>query len=381
MQLKLASSITSYRVIADILNHIRWQDTEKNIKYRTLSDSVEREGNKIINYIDEKAAKVLEENNFHPGKGTPLDEKNIEIEKSNPTISTIPHERIEQIIDEYNFGKEKEIQIDVTSIKETFVEDKYCVNISIDDVGTVEQKKTGRMKNPPPKDCRHYVKNTVIHIQHGFGKYILDGLGISKMLTILTAFLLHNGLFENKCLIFFADGDTEIKKSIKTVFAWRSYRIILDWYHLKKKCQERLSVAMKGREIRNEVLQKVLQLLWVGKVESAIVYLKKLDINKIKNKEQIEKLINYFDRNYSCISCYALRKKLGLRVSSNRGEKANDLVVARRQKHNGMSWSKYGSSGLANVSALFLNKENENWINKRIIDFKLYDCKQEVQVA
>ena len=37
---------------------------------------------------------------------------------------------------------------------------------------------------------------------------------------------------------------------------------------------------------------------------------------------------------------YALRKKLGLRVSSNL---VNDLVVTNRQKHNGMSRSTDGS--------------------------------------
>ena len=35
----------------------------------------------------------------------------------------------------------------------------------------------------------------------------------------------------------------------------------------------------------------------------------------------------------------ALRANLGLRNSSNPVEKANDLVVAGRQKHNGMAWS------------------------------------------
>jgi hypothetical protein len=39
------------------------------------------------------------------------------------------------------------------------------------------------------------------------------------------------------------------------------------------------------------------------------------------------------------IPVYAVRRQLGLRNSSNRGEKANDLLVAARQKHNGMSWS------------------------------------------
>lgn len=93
--------------------------------------------------------------------------------------------------------------------------------------------------------------------------------------------------------------------------------------------------------------------------------------SKVRKKEEIELLIAYFQRNWSYIPCYALRKKLGLRVSSNRGEKANDLVVAKRQKHNGMSWSKPGSSGLANVTALFLNKEEKNWITRRELEFKL----------
>ncbi|MDI3548084.1 MAG: hypothetical protein PWR10_1736 [Halanaerobiales bacterium] len=32
--------------------------------------------------------------------------------------------------------------------------------------------------------------------------------------------------------------------------------------------------------------------------------------------------------------------------SSNRGEKANNLAVVDRQKHNGMSWSKTKKSGV-----------------------------------
>ena len=377
----MATNVPSYRECADILNRVWWRDEENEIKHRTITDAVEREGNKIIDCIDEKSMEILKENNFDINTGTPLDEAAVERVLRNPSVPSIPQEKIDQVIDEYNDGREKDQQIDETSMHEAFVSDEHCVNISIDDVGTVEQKETGRMKNPPHKEGRHYVRNTVIHIQQGFMKYILAGLGIRKMLIILTAFLLHNELFDNKCLVFFADGADDIKKAIKDVFAWRPYRIILDWYHLKKKCQERLSMAMRGREIRNEVLIKVLQFLWLGKVERAFEYLKMLDNSKVRNKEHIEKLIAYLDRNFSYIPCYALRKRLGLRVSSNRGEKANDLVVAQRQKHNGMSWSKSGSSGLANVSALFLNKEDENWINRRTIEFKLSCEKLKDQAA
>ncbi len=69
--------------------------------------------------------------------------------------------------------------------------------------------------------------------------------------------------------------------------------------------------------------------------------------------------------------CYALRKELGLRNSSNLGEKANDIVVSSRQKHNGMSWSGDGSIAFATVAAAAYNDEINRWICFRYIDFML----------
>ena len=85
----------------------------------------------------------------------------------------------------------------------------------------------------------------------------------------------------------------------------------------------------------------------------------------------IDRLIGYFERNREYIPCYALRKKLDLRNSSNKGEKANDLAVSKRQKHNGTSWSRSGSAALASVIVLHKNNEQYNWINNRDISFKL----------
>ena len=62
-----------------------------------------------------------------------------------------------------------------------------------------------------------------------------------------------------------------------------------------------------------------------------------------------------------------LRRRLGLRISSNRVEKANDLVVAQRQKHNGMSWSVSGSSALAQISALFINGDASVWLHHHFL--------------
>ena len=99
--------------------------------------------------------------------------------------------------------------------------------------------------------------------------------------------------------------------------------------------------------------------------------LKGIDTQHVKSQANIEKLIGYFERNRNLIPCYALRKELGLRNSSNKGEKSNDLIVAERQKHNEMSWSKEGSVSLATITALNLNNELHKWFSKGVIDFKL----------
>ena len=318
-----------------------------------------------------KSEQILIQHHFDENSGKPKVDRALESVVGHSEIHTFSADEVTKVIDEYNEGQDKDRQIDATQSHEVFENPAYSVNISVDDVGVTEQKADGRSRDSVAKESKHHVQNTVIHIQQGVKKYIIDGLGIRQTMILLTSFLLHNGLLTNKNIIFFADGAPEIKNAIKDIYGWRPYQIILDWYHLKKKCKERLSMALKGSKIRNDVLKEVLSLLWLGKVDSAALYLLNLDNSKVRNAEEIKKLIGYFNRNLSNIPCYALRKKLGLRTSSNQGEKANDLVVAQRQKHNGMCWSKPRSSGLANIRTLFLNKEEENWVTRRELNFRL----------
>ena len=137
-------------------------------------------------------------------------------------------------------------------------------------------------------------------------------------------------------------------------------------------------MAMKGKVLRNKVLDHIIPLLWHGKVETAIAYLQGLNTGDIKNQDEIKRLISYFERNRSYLPCYALRQKLGLRVSSNRGEKANDLAVSTRQKHNGMSWSTSGSTSLATVTTLHLNNEQSGWLLNRKISFQFKKTEEKV---
>ncbi len=83
----------------------------------------------------------------------------------------------------------------------------------------------------------------------------------------------------------------------------------------------------------------------------------------LRPNNRIDELLRYIEKHREHIPPYALRAELGLRNSSNRVEKANDLVVAQRQKHNGMSWSLSGSGALAQITALMMNDELHPWLN------------------
>lgn len=249
------------------------------------------------------------------------------------------------------------------------------INITVDDVGVKEQKKQRILeeetKSVSEKKERHHTYQTVVHIENQVGSYVFNALGTVAAMPILIAFLLHNKLLSGN-LLFFVDGQRHLQASILKAFSWfGSLQLILDWYHLEEKCKKQLSLALKGRQIRNEVLTQVLYWLWHGLVDDAIEYLDTVDSSHIKAVEALEKLKGYFIRNQPNIPSYSVRKALGLRNSSNQGEKCNDLLVAERQKHNGMSWSKVGSVSLAAITALVRNKESILWFKTGNINFRL----------
>ena len=134
-------------------------------------------------------------------------------------------------------------------------------------------------------------------------------------------------------------------------------------------------MALRGSKIRNEFLDELRPYLWFGNVRGAIKLLKAIDPKKVRNYEIINYLIGYLERVQSTIPCYALRKQLGLRNSSNRGEKANDMIVSNRQKHNGMSWSNDGSVAFATVAAASCNDEITPWLHQGDIGFAMVDNK------
>jgi Uncharacterised protein family (UPF0236) len=398
----------SYRKTSALLNRVRHQ-AHGGTPSRTMQALSEHEGLMLEDYLEQKVLSIFQDHDFTPEGspsssvlesliGKPSTEEESSIGESCPAAivsasdsmdvlsPSLPHGENEdglnllvnqlgiEILNERVKTPDLEEQIRQEMLQNPVAYEKReeSVLISIDDVGAKQQKASRKPKSsgPPGKSKRQYVQNTVIHVEQGDRFYILNGYGVWSVLRLLLAFLLNNNLLRHH-LVFFVDGHS-LYSSVLQYFCWHpQVSVILDWYHLKKKCRELLSMASKGSQIRNAILEELMPLLWHGLVDQAIDYLRHLAKDQIKNDDERKHLMNYLEKNRGMIPVYAVRRELGLRNSSNRGEKANDLLVAARQKHNGMSWSKTGSVALAYVTALKKNQTYKTWFRKRELEFKL----------
>lgn len=353
----------SYRKTAEFINRFRYQE-QGGTPYRTLQENTEKEGSHVIDYLEEKTRRILEKNGF--GEDGVYNGNNPEYVRNEPV--TLDRDKIRE-------AAEKCVANDIREeVLKNFVcyeDPEKTTNVSIDDVNVKRQEENRQKDGRSEERKLKYVHNTIAHVSNADGAYTLNGYGIKTVLCYLIAFVFNNGLIGNR-LQFFTDGHKTLNQMILKCFNWcKNIGIILDWYHLEKKCKEQLSMAMKGRIIRNDTLARLLPLLWNGLTDNAIALLEEMEPSQIKNESVLEKLVQYLHRNKPYIPCYAIRKQLGLRNSSNIGEKMNDLIVSERQKHNGMSWSKPGSVALASLTALKTNRETKNWFEKNELEFKL----------
>jgi hypothetical protein len=350
----------SYRKATDLINRVRHQ--EGATPSRTLRENTEYEGQQIMVHMEQQATIILQEHGFTPD-GAPTE---VATDHTQQALVTLPSEQVERAV--RACAPEPEWVAEMQSNPVSYEDPAHSANISLDDVCVKRQKAT-RKESEASTQERKRVYNTIAHIAHAGKSYIINGQGVANVLRLVLAFLLNNQLLTYN-LLFFVDGQRTLYTTILGAFAWlTSFQIILDWYHLVKRCKEQLSLALKGRVIRNNLLEELLPCLWNGCVDRAMALLQSVDPTEIKDRKALEKLIEYLERNRPYIPCYSVRKCLGLRNSSNRGEKANDLVVSDRQKHNGMSWSKAGSVALAAVTALVRNQEYKQWFRTGTLAF------------
>ncbi len=376
----------SYRKTSDLINRTRYQPDD-GTPSRTIREQAEREGRQVMQAIDQQARQILTSHQFREdgvfdGASTTYQEQ---------PFRSLPDGQVAGAIAVCQ--DQAPVPCDLRENPVDYEAPEHTVNITIDDVGPKRQKatrarhgqtaeRTSGASNaeppieksstkPPGKKTRKYVRTTIVHIEHAGQRYCLAGHGIKYVLSLVVAFLLHNDVLHGR-LQFFTDGYTILHDAIRWCFSWYpNLAIILDWYHVEEKCKQQLSLAMTGRVVRNETLEEVKALLWYGLVDQAMARVLQIPPAQIKNPDAMSTLLEYFERNRSHIPCYAVRKALGLRNSSQIGERMNGLLVSERQKHNGMSWSVSGSVALASLTALARNNEHARWFNEGAIEFKL----------
>ena len=347
--------------------NLSWRRTgDESLHRSTYEERIEAIGASLSEYYEQKSESILSEYGIG-SDGLVQENSTIPSQAREPELLPDKDEKeIRLQIRNYNRGRKSETKIkyskQLASIENSA---ENCCYVSVDDVLVKRQKSTRVRKR---KEEQRFVSNTVIHIQYKNHTYALTANSQDKAFVRLLAFLLSNHLLENTRLIFFSDGATSIRDAIQKYFSFREYTLILDWFHLANKCNQYLSMGIKGTmEERKQIKAELVSILFAGNVD----FMANLNKKNIKNQKQLDDLAAYLDRKSPYIVCYALRKRFGLRNSSNPVEKTNDRVVSFRQKNHGMSWSKIGSCALALISATNINDDLRDWIYNKRLGFKM----------
>ena len=371
----------SYRRCADMLDRGLNRPEGEGFSFRTLKDLALRIGSGIDAAMENEAEEILSVHGFDPDTGLPLDPEFLDKSVTEPIVPVAPgfsDDEKKKVLEKYNslFANDDDghnrLMDDGVSIG-CERSPSTCVYISVDDIGVKCQKES--RKDGYTKEFKT-VRNTVIHISCGSKSYVITAYGMEKAFRLLMAFLLRNDLMRDREIVFLTDGAKDIKGCIEKFFGFRPYTIYLDWYHVAKKCREYISQAIKGTaDSKKAIIQKVFKLLWRRRIEDIVTYIDGFGINSVKCEEKRAEMKDYLERKKEYIPCYAFRKQMNLVNASNRVEKANDIVVGRREKHNGMSWVPEGSSCLAVMKAAIFNGEKNVWMNSKVFHFSLVDRK------
>ena len=227
--------------------------------------------------------------------------------------------------------------------------------------------------------------------------YVTYPEDVDVVCKMILAVLLQNHLL-NRNLVFFLDGEKVLYTAVEKYFSMWNPAIYLDWYHLCLKVYTCLSKGLRPQreddprspieyykrgknagqpKPRKKTSLSILfarmlySMLWVGNVEEAKDYIRNIDPSLIQNKEAIDELLTYLENKGKYITCYALRKRAGLRNSSNIVESANRRMVSGRQKHRGMLWSDAGSDAITSLTVLFMNCEETLWFYHHEVTFAM----------
>ena len=210
-----------------------------------------------------------------------------------------------------------------------------------------------------PKGSR--IKEYTARIATSEGFWYISGWGRSFQRKVLAA--LRRLKMRIERLIVIADGAGWIRDFYATDLALIALsKLILDWYHLQKKCHQLLSMVCHGRKAREAVEAQLLPLLWQGDVEAACQLLEGLR-PQARNEEKLDELIGYLTKHQAEIPNYDQRRANCQFNGAGTVEKENDLLVSRRQKRRGMQWIPNGADVICALRTLWFNGQWDAYWN------------------
>ncbi len=212
-------------------------------------------------------------------------------------------------------------------------------------------------------EAGHFPELRTARIMTEHGSRYLSGIGTAFLQRLHLAVLLCLGPLSSLLLI--ADGARWIRSFfLDTLSTVAAKTMLLDWHHLQQKCVDLASRICRSKLAKAQLLRRLYRRLWRGDVEEALVVLE-TQRAEAKNEAKLDELISYLRARTPWIPNYRQRRLHRQYIGSAHVEKANDLIVARRQKNRGMQWSEATSDGLAALRTLMLNGGWERYWQQR----------------
>lgn len=185
------------------------------------------------------------------------------------------------------------------------------------------------------------------------GRRYLSGTGPALLRQLLVLLLICAVRWP--AVLIVADGARWIRAWFGEVLAiLPGSALILDWWHLYKRCRELASMACRGRKVKAALLRPIYRHLWQGDVAAAVALLEAYR-PQAKDGERLEEWITYLRERAPYIPNYWGRRRTCQYIGSGAVEQVNDVVVARRQKGQGMRWQESTSDALAALRTLMMN--------------------------
>ncbi len=157
-------------------------------------------------------------------------------------------------------------------------------------------------------------------------------------------------------LLLIADGARWIRDFFTQLLAVvANKQMILDWYHLRQKCRDVCRRIAATPAAVADLLRRLSRRLWQGKLDSALRLLERYRSQALDSLA-LDRFTAYLQARQPFLPNYRQRRIDRRYIGSGHVEKANDLLVAKRQKVGGMQWSQTTSDALASLRTLFLNQ-------------------------